>query len=105
MVAAVTLTLIVQVLDAATPPAYVMEFAPAPGEKLGVRQPADAVAAGVLATLIWAGEVGNVSDRLTPVTAEELELVIAIDNVEVPPPAMDTGEKDLVIVSGDEIEA
>jgi hypothetical protein len=39
------------------------------------------------------------------VTAEELELVIAIDKVEVPPLVMDTGEKDLVMLSGEEMIA
>ena len=52
MVEAVTLTLIVQVLEAATPPVYVMEVAAALGAKVGVRQPAEVVAAGVAATLI-----------------------------------------------------
>lgn len=99
------MTLIVQVLDAATPPVYVMEVAPPLGEKEGETQPAEVDAAGVDATLICAGEVGKVSVTLTPVIAEELELVIAMESVEVPPPAMDTGEKDLVIVSGVEMEA
>lgn len=82
-----------------------MDVAPALGEKLGVRQPAEVDAAGVAATLICAGVVGKVSVRLTPVTGDELELVIAIDSVEVPPLLIDTGEKDLVMLKGDEIMA
>ena len=105
LVAAVTLTLMVQVLLAATPPVYVIEVAPPIGEKEGETQPAEVDAAGVLATLICAGELGSGSVRLTPVTADVLVLVMTIDNVEVPPPVMDTGENALDIVNGDVIVA
>lgn len=45
------------------------------------------------------------SDKLTPVTAELLELVIAMDKVELLPLVMETGLKDFEIVSGEEMEA
>ena len=105
MVAAVTSTLIVQVLLAATPPEKVMEVAPALGENEGDTQPNEVVASGVLATLIWAGEVGSVSIKLTPVAAVSLELVIAMDKVEVLPLVIETGLKDLDIDSGEVMEA
>lgn len=105
LLAAVTDTLIVHVLLAATPPEKVMKVAPATGENVGDRHPADVVAAGVAATLIWAGEVGSVSVKLTPVTAVLLEFVIAMDKVEVLPPVIETGLKDFVMLSGDVMEA
>ena len=82
-----------------------METAPALGENVGEVHPAEMDTGGVAATLIWAGDVGSVSVKLTPLTADALELVIAMDKVDVPPPAIDTGEKDLVIVSGEVIVA
>lgn len=48
---------------------------------------------------------GIESVRLTPVTAEADELLITIDNVEVPPLVMDIGENDLVSISGEVIAA
>lgn len=56
-------------------------------------------------TLICAGDVGNISDKVMPSTWDELLLVMLMVNVDVPPPAMETGLKDLVRESGEEMVA
>lgn len=75
----------------------------------GVNDPVHPVpvilAFGVLYTFIWDGAVGKVSVRLTPLTAVPLVFWIAMERVENPVVEMEVGEKDLVIVKGDEMTA
>lgn len=77
-------------------------MSPVEGENDGVRQLADVDEAGVVATVM---PLGSGSVKLIPVTLEELELVNAIDKVDVPPLVIATLENDLVIEIGETMVA
>src|SRR5579859_1711584 len=84
----------------------VSELAPAPGENVGVPQP-EVAAFGVAATTMLPGEVGRLSEKLTPETPEAVGLLMTKVRVELPPVGVELGEKALAIVSwvGSMIEA
>src|SRR5262249_15452322 len=103
----VTLTLIVQLLFAATVPfENEREPAPATGAKVGAPQPL-VVAAGGLATTIAPGEVGKVSVKLRPESGAPLGLMMVKVSDETPPTLVGWGLKFFlrVTVDGSRIEA
>ena len=66
------------------------EGAPAAGAKVGVPQP-EVDALGGLATIIAAGEVGKVSEKLAPVIVSDVGFVMVNVSVDEPPATVELG--------------
>ena len=95
----ITFRLRLQVLLAAIDPfEKVKDAAPATGEKVGLPQP-EATALGVGATNMAPGEVGKLSEKLTPDTADEVGLTREILSVAEPPATVALGENALAMVT------